>query len=294
MTDFQPIPCLLCGADRPATVHSHSGDPYLVKVGHVAHRVTWVLCRSCGFVYQSPQPSSSLTFRIYAGDYWRADDQGAKRAVKTKCALEQVDWLATCGELPEAGATVLDVGAGDGVLSHTFEARGYKVTRTDVGAPPPADQFSLIVLSHVLEHVHDPDRMLHGLQERLRPGATLFVEVPDVFSLGQSYVLKSLKQNQLAAPHLWSFTPGTLRFLLCRSSFVVVGLEAVRGARGAVLRALCRRDPHAAAAQIALPRRDRSAASLRGYFLYHRLRTSVLLRVQKRAPGVIRVLELRR
>jgi SAM-dependent methyltransferase len=43
----------------------------------------------------------------------------------------------------------------------------------------PAERFDLVVLAHVLEHVGRPQELLAKLNGYMRPGATLFVEVPN-------------------------------------------------------------------------------------------------------------------
>jgi len=47
--------------------------------------------------------------------------------------------------------------------------------------------FDCIVCSHVLEHVHDPQDMLHKLGEALKPGGTLLLSLPNATSLVRSH-----------------------------------------------------------------------------------------------------------
>jgi SAM-dependent methyltransferase len=47
--------------------------------------------------------------------------------------------------------------------------------------------FDCIICSHVLEHVHDPQDMLHRIAEALKPGGTLLLSLPNATSLVRSH-----------------------------------------------------------------------------------------------------------
>jgi len=47
--------------------------------------------------------------------------------------------------------------------------------------------FDCIICSHVLEHVHDPQDMLHRLAGALNPGGTLLLSLPNATSLVRSH-----------------------------------------------------------------------------------------------------------
>jgi len=56
-----------------------------------------------------------------------------------------------------------------------LEASGYiPATKVDVG-----QQYDLIAMCHVFEHVIDPVNFLHNLGNRLTPNGVIFTEVPD-------------------------------------------------------------------------------------------------------------------
>jgi 2-polyprenyl-3-methyl-5-hydroxy-6-metoxy-1,4-benzoquinol methylase len=65
------------------------------------------------------------------------------------------------------------------------QARGLTVRQGGLEAwSDVADYFDAITISHVIEHVHDPRELLLGTMRLLKPGGRLYVETPNIASLG--------------------------------------------------------------------------------------------------------------
>ncbi|MES4787691.1 MAG: hypothetical protein C4294_19905, partial [Nitrospiraceae bacterium] len=102
---------------------------------------------------------------------------------------------------------LLDVGCGDGrwlahMRAHGWHVEGQEldtkaadVARARYGLPVrtgylselslPEDTYDAIVLSHVIEHVHDPLAMLRECKRILKPGGSLVAITPNIDSYGQ-------------------------------------------------------------------------------------------------------------
>lgn len=113
--------------------------------------------------------------------------------------------LTVAGLPPGQGRRLLDVGCGSGDFLTRMRVHGWQVVGVE---PDPkaaeaarrngldvrdgmladagfhGDTFDAIVLSHVIEHVHDPVALLRECGRVLRPGGRLVVLTPNLSSLG--------------------------------------------------------------------------------------------------------------
>jgi 2-polyprenyl-3-methyl-5-hydroxy-6-metoxy-1,4-benzoquinol methylase len=106
---------------------------------------------------------------------------------------------------PERGAALLDVGSGAGDFISTMQRLGWKVAGVETdgraverararnldvhlgeleGAAYPSATFNAITMAHVLEHVHDPRRLLAECRRILKPNGRLVILTPNSDSWG--------------------------------------------------------------------------------------------------------------
>lgn len=103
-----------------------------------------------------------------------------------------------------AAAEVLDVGCGNGVITRSLGAQGFKVRGIDVSEKAiekarslnsfphvrfevvsaeqliaEGSRYHAIICSEVLEHLHDPGKLLQVLNQSLHPDGILIVTVPN-------------------------------------------------------------------------------------------------------------------
>jgi SAM-dependent methyltransferase len=105
--------------------------------------------------------------------------------------------------LPATAGRALDCGCGAGDNARILRSRGWRVTGitlsederslaaehcervfvADLEEPLPdaiAGGYDAVVLSHVLEHLVAPERLLRGIKQRLAPGGVVVVALPNV------------------------------------------------------------------------------------------------------------------
>ena len=214
-------------------------------------------CFSCGYVFDSPRPSSEEVAALYsqAGKYHSWLEEEHARDVLWKRRLRKLLPYRTEGNL-------LDVGAGIGQFLHHAQPFFTSVTGTEVSASAikisrekyeielSAGQlhetnvrpgsFDNITLFHVLEHVHDPAGLIACCKDLLRPKGVMFIAVPNDVLAWTSRLKKLGKRLKLApfekfSPilgiaragasreiHLSHFTPAVLRRLLETAGLNVV------------------------------------------------------------------------
>lgn len=151
---------------------------------------------------------------------------------------------ATCRHLPPAprGGRLLDVGCGNGAFLRLAREMGWQVTGLDFDPDAVAraqssgfeavcggvealdavsGDYDVITLSHVIEHVRDPNDTLVRLHRLLKPGGTLWLETPNLDSLG--HLLYGRNWRGLESPrHMVLFNQSSLRSALSKAGFVRV------------------------------------------------------------------------
>ena len=156
-----------------------------------------------------------------------------------------------------SGGELLDVGCGGGAQLVRMRSLGWRVVGVDPDARAvdlatrvhhldvrrgtleeqrfPSDRFDAVVLSHTIEHVHEPMELLRECGRVLKPGGQLVVVTPNTESLGHS----NLKTDWIGLQpprHLYLFSCATLRRLAERSGLRVVRVRSsVRNAEFAWL-----------------------------------------------------------
>lgn len=142
-----------------------------------------------------------------------------------------------CRSVVDAGDAVLDIGCGYGESLRPFAQRGCRVfgveasehramaarergvetsnTTVEQLAPDTfGATFDLVISTHVIEHVVDPQAFMEGIRRVLRPGGWICLAAPN---LAHDFLV----QNAFFALHLHHYSQSSLRRLLTQHGFVV-------------------------------------------------------------------------
>ena len=190
-------------------------------------------CTECGTVQQPSLPRGRALHDLYramADDAYLAEAPGRRRTAER--LLDLIGAHVPHGRL-------LDVGCGPGLLLDEARRRGYDVFGLELSATAAAhardvlglpvremplehlvsEEFDVIVLADVLEHLDDPLAALEGCRDLLAPDGVLCVVTPDPSSL----------VARLAGRRWWGFLPGHAHLLPRRT------LREVLAGRGLVI-----------------------------------------------------------
>ncbi len=219
-----------------------------------------LLCLSCGLIQQSPLPGGQAELDRHQAQHveWRYRQDSPEEILKQsdeKAARQsgRLDPFLTT-VLTQRGLNVLDIGCGlGGLLAYVSKAYGavpygiemdpfeadfvrtHRKFQVDEQHIEPwlnanhGRKFSLVILSHVLEHLRDPIQVLKDLGDVLEQDGAILIEVPNA--------LHPLKDPSLyfKPSHLWNFTPRTLSSVIRKSGLKLVGCSGTEGAKLVVL-----------------------------------------------------------
>jgi len=232
---FEDAPCL-CGGNDSLLIGTC--DRYGLPVH--TH-----LCRYCGVMWTNPRMTENSLKKFYEEDY-RSIYVGSPQAPDS-FFREQVEhgqrvynYVKSCIKEPsKEQLKVFDVGCGAGGTLIPFKKNGWFAFGCDLGEEylirgkeeglilehgdlrvlsqyGPAN---LVILSHVLEHFPNPADDLNEISELLGESGYIYVEVPGIFKIHNTYgdVLLFL-QNA----HLYHFTLNSLSSLMAQAGFKLV------------------------------------------------------------------------
>ena len=234
--------CILC--NKPGMPWFEKPDKF---PPHERFRV--VACPECGLAWVSPRPSPQEIGRYYPDTYsWKPDAAGEESLVHWAeqwyrfhlLRFETRQLLAGTDLKP--GDAVLDVGCSSG--DRLMVMRNAGLVPAGVEISPAADfarerlkldvrrgtleeahleagRFRAVTLHNVLEHVHDPRRLLAEAQRILAPGGWLVIQVPNRASLqarlfGKRWAALDIPRD------LYYYAPATLGRLLDAGGFQIV------------------------------------------------------------------------
>lgn len=190
-----------------------------------------VICMETGLVRNDPVPDDAELARFYAEDYRIAYKGAAKPRRRQilrnfrRVASHVRNFQDVYGEVTQ----VLDVGAGSGEFAFLMTRLGKTIQAVEPNIPYAAycreelgldvrtsslapdlfapDQFDLIRMNHVLEHLNNPVKYLSQIACWLKPGGVLYVETPNI----ETDCREKSRGNLFHYAHIFNFNPWTLR-----------------------------------------------------------------------------------
>ncbi len=198
-----------------------------------------VICSGCGLGLLYPQPSAQEIGSFYPVHYYGETGRKFEPLVEVLVRLvaDRHARFWTRG-LP-AGARVLDLGCGRGVLLKAFLDRGFEGHGVEVSAGAmrgidprakvriardlrelayPASHFDQIMIWHVLEHLPDPRGVLLECHRIMRPRGRVVIAVPNFSSLQAQWAGPAWFHLDLPR-HLFHFPAAALERLLSECGF---------------------------------------------------------------------------
>ncbi len=250
------VQCNLCGADDfsvrfPATMQPQEQikvDAFSCTNPGYGHHAQIVQCRHCGYVYANPRWAGNEILEAYTA----VTDETYVQERVGRVLTFQKHLRSMEKRVGQAnGRSLLDVGAYIGVFVETAvqagwqacgvepsswaaavaQRQGLDVVHGTQDAPELAgQQFDVVTMWDVIEHVADPSGEIGKAYELLKPGGWIVIHTMDISSLMAK--LMGPRWPWLMDMHIHYFSQKTLRHMLEKNGFEVVW----SGAEGRYLR----------------------------------------------------------
>jgi len=243
---FEKVNCCICRGNN---------FEILSKKDRYGLYVPVVICKDCGLIQQNP--------RMRQEDYNNFYDTEQKKLYlgKNRTTIGYFNKQYTKGEnifkyiqrnldKKIKNKKILEIGASAGGILKYFKEKGNEVYGCDLNFEYTKygrekyelnlihgtvddvidrfdNTFDIVIMSHVLEHILNPISDLVKIKNILHKNSYIYIEIPGVNYLTNSYDMDFLKQIQNA--HIYYFTLTTLNNLLNKAGYELVsGNEVIQ------------------------------------------------------------------
>lgn len=207
-------------------------------------------CQACGFLFVTNPPDLKDLGKYYPENYYIDETDPVKGKPKRGFGSKKVSLAMKF----RSDGKVLDIGCGDGDFLQKMQGSGFDVYGLDVSAKAveitkaklgldgssdricnaelkdcgfKPEQFNLVTMWHVLEHVYNPREILQEIKRVLGQDGILVIEVPNVNSLGYRIFGKYCFHMEIPR-HVSHYSISTLVKLLDLEGFTVRKAEYPR------------------------------------------------------------------
>jgi SAM-dependent methyltransferase len=178
------VDCPVCGSARRRLLFHKQGFPFQ-------------RCTECTHVYPSPRVAPHVQEAMLV----ELDDLACEDKY-LEVQRQYAELICDLLRRRTPGARLLDIGFGRGYLLQMAQVYGFEVFGVDSSAAHverlrphygqrvaqcvvgrdtiPWEAMDVVVMSHVLEHLQEPDSALADVRKRMNPGGLLYVAVPDI------------------------------------------------------------------------------------------------------------------
>lgn len=214
--------CKLCQGNNLSTIYTVPNVPVFQNKVYatvseaqsiMTGNVELVMCSNCGFIF-----NADFDKRIMNYDAQYQNEQAHSSYFQ--------GYLQEIIELLVGKKKIIEIGCGKGYFLEMLRKNGFDIIGFDPayeGDSPYivkdyySDQYShlnadLIILRHVLEHIEDPLKFLHGIAHAVRYDAKIFVEVPSF-----EWIVEKRAFWDIFYEHCNYFTLESLASLFCKS-----------------------------------------------------------------------------
>ncbi len=244
---FENVPCGICNNDEEDSFE------LLSEKDRYGLYMPVVICKKCGLIQTNPRMTQESYNEFYNYEY-RKLYVGAETPTydffksQYKHGKYIYEYMENNLNMCINKMKILEIGTGAGGILHYFKERGNEVYGCDLGSEYVTfgkthyglnliegtindvkvnGTPDIIIYSHVLEHILNPLEELLKIKSICRPDTLIYIELPGINNLTNSYDMDFLKYLQNA--HVYHFNLTTLKNIMNKSGYeLVIGDEIIR------------------------------------------------------------------
>lgn len=234
--------CPLCGSDKigtfkKGTINTEKISTDDFKITDSTYGSIWDFskCSSCSFVFSNPVIDEGSLIDFYSeledneySDEWEGREKNFRTIIKR------------LGKMEISGNNLLDIGAASGIFVKLAGENGYIAEGIEPSAQlvleakkkfgitifegtidnyKTDNQFSIVTLLDLIEHVNDPAGFMRRISPLVKKGGLLVIVTPDIQSIPPKILRKRWWHYRTA--HVNFFSLRSLIFLLEKNGFVI-------------------------------------------------------------------------
>ena len=224
MINTENISCPICDGLSFSKIFSRPDYLYTTT----SHPFDVVRCKNCKLVFVNPRPSEADIHSFYPDNFYNTD-LTAEETIIDKCK-SLAGKYEKVKALPKGN--LLDIGCAKGEFLYMMKVKGWNVTGFDFSTTPPnlfnldikygeldkaslmPEQYDLVTLWGVLEHVYHPAKMLRAINKLVKPGGSLVMLVTNFNSIPMRFM-----RHDDVPRHTTMFTKSTMTKILEQTGF---------------------------------------------------------------------------
>ena len=213
-----------------------------------------VQCQICGLIYINPRPSEDEIAKFYPDTYsWKETLTAESKITKIIRILEKIyryhllsyETSKVVKVAKRKTGKLLDVGCGAGDRLDIFRQLGFDTYGVEISASAeyarghlglnvkqvdlfeanyPDSFFDVITLHNVLEHTHNPQKIIEELHRILKEDGIVAIQVPNI----ECIQFKLFKKRWAAVDvprDLYYFNVRLLKKILTKENFVIINID---------------------------------------------------------------------
>jgi len=231
--------------------HHAAFAPLLVCEDYLSSHERFELkeCLSCSFVVTSPRPDSQTLPSYYESNHYISHTGKSPGFIGFFFLLARkftLRWKVNLIKRFKGNISILDFGCGTGELLFACQRQGWQISGLEPSAAArqkasqitginiagnleqlKGQQFDVITLWHVLEHVMDLRQKISELKALLKNNGLLFLAVPNCQS-PDALFYKEYWAGYDVPRHLWHFTKATMAAMLGSEGLTVKSIHPMK------------------------------------------------------------------